>query len=77
MKFKITMKDPDGFADAIQDAAKESVTAMENIDEDEEESLIESRQKKFSELCREWFKYSEYLTVEVDTEAKSIAVVKA
>ena len=37
--------------------------------------LIESKREKLSELCRNWFEYGEYLTVEIDTDAQSIAVV--
>lgn len=76
MKFKITMKDPDGFYDAIQEAAEEWAKEITAIDEDERESIVESRKEKLQEITKEWFEYSEYLTVEIDTETQSIAVVK-
>ncbi len=75
MKFRVTMKDPDTLLDAIQDAAKELADQVTGIDEDERVSLVESKKEKLSELCRKWFEYSEYLTVEIDTEAESISVV--
>jgi len=76
MKFKITMKDPDGVPDSIQDAAKEMADQVTGVDEDEREGLIESKQEKLSDLCRKWFEYGEYLTVEVDTETQTITVVE-
>jgi hypothetical protein len=75
MKFRITMKDPDGVYDCIQDAAKEMAEQVTGVDQDEREGLIESKREKLSELCRNWFEYGEYLTVEIDTDAQTIAVV--
>jgi hypothetical protein len=75
MKFKITMKDPDGFGDSLQDAAKEMAEQVTGVDEEEREALIEYKQEKLSEICKKWFEYSEYLTVEIDTEAETCVVV--
>lgn len=75
MKFRVTMKDPDGVGDGIQDAARQMVAKIEGVDDDERDSLIESKQEKLSELASTWFEYGEYLTVEIDTEAKSISVL--
>jgi len=76
MKFTVTMKDPDTLYDAIEDAVIEEVNKMDNLDEDEREDLIISRREKVAEICEEWFSYSEYLTVEIDTEAKTAVVSK-
>ena len=75
MKFKITLKDPDGYYDGLQDAVKQSL-AETNLPEDEQDMLRDSRMEKLGELLDKWFEYGEYLTVEVDTEEESIKIVK-
>lgn len=72
MKFQVTMKDPDTLFDAIQDAVAET---LETMPEDEAEAVREIRENKAHEVASEWFKYGEYLTVEIDTEEKTIRVV--
>lgn len=64
MKFRITLKDPDGFADSIRDAACEMVEQIAGVDDDERQLMLESKNEKLSRLCEKWFSYSEYLTVE-------------
>ena len=75
MKFKITMKDPDGVYDCIEDAAKDAVSGIEGIDEDERADLVDSRRDKIIDAISTWFSYNEYLTVEVDTEAGTCTIV--
>lgn len=75
MKFKVTMKDPDGFADSLGDAVNDAVDEIKGIDDEEKDALRETKQKKLSELLKKWFEYSEYLTVEVDTEAETCVVI--
>lgn len=76
MKFQVSMKDPDTLHDAIRNAVKKELGQMTPpLDEDEQEALAEKRQEKISELCSRWFKWSEYLTVEIDTDAKTCVVV--
>jgi hypothetical protein len=76
MKFEITMKDPDGFYDSVDEAIKEDIAKL-NLDEDESEKLTELRTEKVKEILSQWFEYSEYLTVVVDTETETIEVKKA
>ena len=76
MKFRVTMKDPDSLADAIKDAVRADVEKLEGFDEDEREDLVETRREKVAEICKAWFRYSEYVTVEIDTEAKTCVVVR-
>jgi len=64
MKFKITMKDPDGFANSIREAADGET---ENKDE------AEQRAEELKQYTKKWFKYEEYLTVEIDTESGAAA----
>lgn len=74
MKFQITMKDPDGFYDCVRDAVKESLPA--GLDDDEKETLLETRMDRVKTHLMKWFEYSEYLTVEVDTDAMTCVVVE-
>lgn len=75
MKFRVTMKDPDTLQDAIVEAVKKSLADL-GLDEDELEPLIERRSEKVGDVCKKWFGYGEYLTVEVDTDAKTCTVVE-
>ena len=68
MKIKVTMKNPDALDYAIAIA----------IDGLGDLSLGE-REEKHDELYEQlskWFKYGEYLTVEIDTEADTATVMK-
>lgn len=73
MKFRVTMKDPDTLGDAIKDAVKSSLMGLET--EEEREAVAEIREQNTSESCRQWFKYGELLTVEIDTMAMTCVVV--
>lgn len=75
MKFKVQMKDPDCLYNAVDEAVKKSLADL-GLDEDELEPLVEKRSEKVRDLCGEWFRYGEYLTVEIDTDAKTCIVVK-
>jgi hypothetical protein len=76
MIFRITMKDPDGVSDCIQDAATEAVRSIDSLDDDERDDMIEVRKDKLGKVCGKWFEYGEYLTVEVDTEKGTCTVVE-
>lgn len=76
MKFKVTLKDPDTLGDAILEAVEKEF-ADSKLEQDELDSVIELRQEKVSEICAKWFEYSEYLTVEIDTDKQTITVCKA
>lgn len=75
MKIRVTMKDPDGVSDAIEQAAQESIAGMK-LDDDEREQLEETRREKIKEQLRKWFEYSEYLEVEIDLETGTATVVE-
>jgi hypothetical protein len=77
MKFKVTMKDPDTLYDAISDAVERDLLKKDGLDEDDRETLSISRRNKIISLCGRWFKYGEYLTVEIDTDAKTIMICPA
>jgi len=76
MKFKITFKDPDGVYESTRAAARSSVDLVEGMQPDEKEELIELRYESMYESCRQWVKYGEYITVEIDTDLNTIEVVR-
>ena len=73
MKIKITFKDPDALIDCISETVDEA--EIGDLEGAELEEVRELRKQKYLELCGKWFEYSEYLTVEVDTEAETCVVV--
>lgn len=75
MKFRVTMKDPDGVSEAVNDAVKESVNEM-GLPPDEAAELIDMRVEKETEKLKRWFQWSEYLTIEVDTELMTATIVE-
>jgi hypothetical protein len=75
MKFRVTFKDPDGPLDCLADEAKRLAAAVEGIDDDEREALAESRRENLREFVGGWLEYSEYVTIEFDTEANTATVV--
>lgn len=76
MKIKVTMKDPDAMHDAVREAVERDVKAMD-LPEDEKETLIEARTEKEQAKMAKWFKYGEYLSVELDTETMTATVLDA
>lgn len=74
MKFIVTIKDPDVFADAVQEAVTAEVRAL-NLDEDEAEAVIERRTEKVNDILERWVEYGEYIRVEFDTDAKTATVL--
>lgn len=75
MKLKLTLKDPDGVYEMIREAAENQVLEMEGLDDDESESLIESRHEKIDEQLEKWIKYSEYVRIEFDLDAGTATVL--
>jgi hypothetical protein len=73
MKFKVSMKDPDTLNDSIEDALKQELESV--TDPEERELLQDHRAEKVRALCARWFRYGEYLTVEIDTDAETCVVV--
>lgn len=77
MKFRITMKDPDGPYECIQDAAKDQVKAIKGISDAERERLLDSRVEALRDFANRWMEYGEYIEVEFDTEAGTCTVIPA
>lgn len=73
MKIRMMFKDPDTVFEAIRDAVKESVDAL-NLNEREAKLLCEARLETVSNELGKWIEFGEYVTVEFDTEAKTAVV---
>lgn len=73
MIFRVTMKCPDALERAIEEAAKNEMYG--EIDEDRDYEQYRQHVEEATVLCNKWFKYGEYITVEIDTEAKTCVVV--
>lgn len=76
MKIRVTMKDPDTLDDSVRDAVAQSFLDSE-LSTEEVEAASEVRREKMRAACDRWFKWGEYLTVEIDTDAGTCVVVEA
>ncbi len=76
MKFRITLKDPDGFSNAIQEAVEASVSEIPGLAQDEREAVVEKRHEAVHDALKQWVEYSEYVTIEFDTDANTATVIK-
>ena len=77
MKFKITMKDPNGVDGSINEAVLQSLSSVEapfHPDEDEYKILKKARTENLNEAIRKWIEYGELITLEIDTDADTITV---
>lgn len=77
MKIKVTMKDPDTLGDAVDDAVRTEIARIDGLDAADREALFEGRREKVGELAAKWFKWGEYLSVEIDTDAGTATVLPA
>lgn len=77
MKYTVSMKCPDALSDSIEEAVQSDVFNIEGISDDERDELAESRAETYREQARKWFRYGEYITVEIDTDAGTCVVVPA
>jgi hypothetical protein len=83
VKFQITLKDPDGFYEGVKEAVAESLEKggeFQGLSDDEvaelKETLTDSRRDKVLEFLNKFTTYSEYVTLEFDTEAGTATVVR-
>ena len=77
MKLRITLKDPDGVYDCIREAAESSINEVSGLSDTDVEQLVEVRMKDLSKKCATWIEYSEYVSIEIDTDNGTAIVVKA
>lgn len=75
MKIRVTLKDPDCIYDGINEALDEELKNS-GLPEDEQQAVRELRLEKAQEVAGKWFKWGEYLTVEIDTDAKTCTAIE-
>jgi hypothetical protein len=68
------MKDPDCLHNALRDAVAEDMGGAK-LDEDEADAVFQLRVEKAQKACARWFRWGEYLTVEIDTDAGTATVI--
>lgn len=73
MKFKVFMKDASALYYAIHNAVEAIPT--ENVGMKELKKIRKLQTKELNKLCKLWFEDGEYLTLEIDAEAKSCIVI--
>lgn len=76
MKLAITFKDPDTVCDAIKEAVTCDVNAIPGLSDEEREAVLDLRYATVHRAVCRWFRYSEYVDIEIDTEADTARVVK-
>lgn len=78
MKIQVTFKNPDCVHEAIEEAmvSERAGLLAQGLSHAEADAVIEIRRGKAHEVCSRHFAYGEYVTVEVDTEKGTAAVVE-
>lgn len=77
MKIKVTMKDPDTLGDALDDAVRGELEKVDGLTAEDRAELFDSRRATAGRSAAKWFRYGEYLSVEIDTEAGTATVLAA
>lgn len=77
MKFRITMKDPDGVWESIDEEAREHAKSISGLSKSERDCVMEDRRECLWSEIEEWIQYREYVTIEIDTEKRTATVLKA
>lgn len=75
MLIRVTLKDPDGFYESVNDAVKESLDEIDGL-VDEKKKLFEARLEKVWTALEPWVEYQEYVTLEFDTDKGTAEVMK-
>jgi hypothetical protein len=73
MKVRVTLKDPDGVGDCVDEAVRGSLPS--EMDDEEKEAVFDTRREKVKKVLARWIEYGEYVTVEFDTDAGTAVVV--
>lgn len=79
MKIYVTMKDPDTLSEAIMDGFDvlvRELMADAGLTKEEAEIVAEHRSEKMRQFAGKFFKWGEYLTVELDDTLETAKVVK-
>lgn len=70
IKVIVSFKDPDVLQDAVKEAVKASVCDL-TLCEDELDEIIDIRTQKVLNIIQPWFRYGEYVDLEVDVDLVS------
>ena len=74
MIIQVSLKDPDGFSDSVDEAVREDVAKL-GLAPDEFDAVFETRRDKVWTALKKFVEYQEYLSVEFDTDAETARVV--
>lgn len=77
MKIRITLKDPDGVENSVQEAVEESLAQIAELDLDEKEMIQEKRMDEAKGAIEKWVQYGEYVRIEIDTEEGTAKVLES
>lgn len=75
MKFRVTLKDPDGPEDAFTEAA-ESYSDGKGLTGEERELIEEKKIEELREFAGQWLEFGEYARIEFDTDAGTARLLK-
>lgn len=73
MKIEITIKHPDAFGDAIDEAVRSSLADLP-LDEEVRGHVFDARRDAVWKKLAKWVTYQEYVTIEFDTDAGTATV---
>ena len=76
MKFRLTMKDPDGVSDSVDECVRKSMQGRDGLSERELAALEDIRRQETNDFVARWIEYGEYVTIEFDTDAGTAKVVE-
>ena len=72
-KLRVTFKDPDSLTDQINEHVKGSLDDL-GLDADEMSAVAERRAEKIGDMIGKYFEYGEYVSIEIDLDAKPITL---
>ena len=73
MKISVTLKDPDGFCESVEEDVKASLSDL-GLDASEVDALVEKRTENVWKQLEKWVEYQEYITIEFDLKAGTATV---
>ena len=76
MKFRVYLKDPDGFDCSIEEAAEFATDYDNDLSQAEIRTIRNNREDQIRNFLKKWVEYSECITIEFDTEEETAKVVE-
>jgi len=77
MILRITLKDPDGVYEAVREQTRAEIKEKKLVSPMEIREYTDRRDTEIYAICNIWFQYGESITVEINTDTKTIRVVPA